>query len=771
MQRVALCIMTGDGTSHEDWNRLIASVEEYVDTIYVGYTCDDVSTFPFRTTSNMIVSAIGWDSDFSKARNDNLAMVDRNAYDWIMWLDSDDELIHGEELKPLLERANPRVGLVFLKYWYAFNHETNEVVVEQYRERIWRANVPMRWDYMIHEVAHFPPGTAMAKPDTEVVVKHWRDLLADDNKAARKRNRDLLSEAQKRDPEEPRYHIYLAHEVFAEYQAHKEEGKLTAGAVLRDARRLYETYLGKHSGIDGDDPYMANCRLADCLREQQLWNEAVDRDLQGIKMRPNFPEAYVGIALSFLSTGQNELAIEWSGKAIQCGPRENFLSAHEVQGNSYAPYFVIANAYERMQQWEKAAENYARCMEISPHLNDYTDKIAEMQLAANNDKKADEIRRSTFGSRADKSICFINKPLFEPWHPELIAKGGSGGTEACVASVAERFAADGWRSVVFGSPGQHRGKEHNGVEYWDTARDYDASERFTIGVSLRSPDLFDANLNVDKKILWMHDVSVGDMQTGPWGDRFKRFDLMLGVSQWHAQHLQKVYKVSPEVVDYVYNGFDDSMFSIGQKNPYSMVYASSPDRGLENLLEMWPVIKKHYPEATLDVFYGWSGIDKILAMRPGHPLRFLKERVETLLHQVNTDGSIRWHDRVSRTELAKHYASTKLWAYPTAFCETFCITALEMQAAGVIPVSTQLAALNETVACKELLLPGHAGNADYRRRFMEGVQMVFEANDESLDYWQSKGAEHAKTFSWDKSFDKWREVADLLTSDRVLTLL
>jgi glycosyltransferase involved in cell wall biosynthesis len=764
--------MTGDGTSHDDWNRLIDSVEDHVDTIYVGYTSDTkVKKFPFRRTDNMVIESIGWDNDFGKARNQNLAMVDRSKYDWIMWLDSDDQLVGGAELKSFLAKANERVGLIFIKYWYAFNHETDEVVVEQYRERIWRSSIPMRWDYMIHEVAHFPPGTAMSKPETDIVVKHWRDLMSEDNQSARKRNRNMLAEAQKRDPHEPRYHIYLAHEVFAEYQHHKQNKMASANSVLRDAKRLYETYLQSYAEGDGDDPYMANCRLADCLREGLSWNEAVDRDLQGIKMRPNYPEAYVGIALSFLSTGQDELAVEWASKALQCGPRENFLSAHEVQGNAYAPYFILANAYERSQNWKLARDAYEKCMEISPSLNDYSAKIVELDATIENTKAADEKRKATFGSKPDKSICFVSKPLFEPWHPDLIDKDGSGGTEACVIEVAKRFAEDGWRTSIFGSPGQYRGQERDGVEYWDTARDYDVSERYNIAVSLRAPDFFDGNMNVDKKILWMHDVSVGDMQTGPWGDRFSRFDMMFGVSQWHAKHLQKLYKVDPKRVDYIYNGFDGKMFNgEGVRRPHAMVYASSPDRGLENLLEIWPVIRSQYPDATLDVFYGWQSVDKILALRPNHPLRHLKDRIEGLLEDVN-DGSITWHDRVSRSELAKHYATCSVWAYPTAFCETFCITALEMQSSGVIPVSTQLAGLNETVACKELLIPGHAGNTDYRKRFMGNLQMVLESNDYALDYWRNAGYEHVKQFSWDKVFEDWRAKTGALASDRVLSLV
>lgn len=40
---------------------------------------------------------------------------------------------------------------------------------------------------------------------------------------------------------------------------------------------------------------------------------------------------------------------------------------------------------------------------------------------------------------------------------------------------------------------------------------------------------------------------------------------------------------------------------------------------------------------------------------------------------------------------------SEYWCYMTDFEETYCITALEMQYAGVIPLVTKVAALNETV--------------------------------------------------------------------------
>ena len=42
---------------------------------------------------------------------------------------------------------------------------------------------------------------------------------------------------------------------------------------------------------------------------------------------------------------------------------------------------------------------------------------------------------------------------------------------------------------------------------------------------------------------------------------------------------------------------------------FKMLYASSYDRGLQYLLEMWSDIKKRIPEAELHIAYGWNLFD------------------------------------------------------------------------------------------------------------------------------------------------------------------
>jgi hypothetical protein len=67
-------------------------------------------------------------------------------------------------------------------------------------------------------------------------------------------------------------------------------------------------------------------------------------------------------------------------------------------------------------------------------------------------------------------------------------------------------------------------------------------------------------------------------------------------------------------------GLDDSVFwqsrnainpkaipsVMPKRNPYQLIYASSYDRGLDNLLNLWPKIKAQVPQASLKIFYGWN---------------------------------------------------------------------------------------------------------------------------------------------------------------------
>ena len=128
-----------------------------------------------------------------------------------------------------------------------------------------------------------------------------------------------------------------------------------------------------------------------------------------------------------------------------------------------------------------------------------------------------------------------------------------------------------------------------------------------------------------------------------------------------------------------------------KRDPHSMIYASSPDRGLVYLLREWPKILKAVPDAKLHIYYGFKVYDAIHRNNPARQL--WKNQVLTMCKQ----NGIIYHDRVGQDELNEAYLSAGIFSYPTDFTEISCINAMLAQALGAIPVVTNYAALEETV--------------------------------------------------------------------------
>jgi glycosyltransferase involved in cell wall biosynthesis len=126
------------------------------------------------------------------------------------------------------------------------------------------------------------------------------------------------------------------------------------------------------------------------------------------------------------------------------------------------------------------------------------------------------------------------------------------------------------------------------------------------------------------------------------------------------------------------------------KKKNSVGYFSAYYRGLETLLKLWPAIRKEIPDATLDVYYGWESWVAIQGEDDFY------EKMEAKFNELKDQG-VTIHGRVGHGELIKAMKQTQVWAYPTEFPEIHCITALKAQEALCFPVTTNVAALAETV--------------------------------------------------------------------------
>lgn len=299
----------------------------------------------------------------------------------------------------------------------------------------------------------------------------------------------------------------------------------------------------------------------------------------------------------------------------------------------------------------------------------------------------------TLGQAEGPYAAIYCGPGLERWSPLNYRWTGIGGSETAVVRVAGELAKQGWNVRVFA--------EADGV--WDGVqykRYEDASPELLsmsdLLVLWRSPDAFRVGLipnNYAGKIaLWLHDVDCGDRLTP---ELAAQIDYILYLSEWHRRHLLERYPwLDADLLVRTWNGIDEFDVSGIEREPHRLMWASSPDRGLDVILENWSKIRAVWPDAEIHCYYGWDNIEKFAAFNP--KMLDFKKSLEPLLSQEG----VFWHGRVTAKELRKAWAKSSIFLYPppkTGFKETFCISVLEAQAAGCVPIVHDGGALPETL--------------------------------------------------------------------------
>lgn len=366
----------------------------------------------------------------------------------------------------------------------------------------------------------------------------------------------------------------------------------------------------------------------------------------------------------------------------------------------------------------------------------------------------------------------------EAWQPIMMMKRGIGGSELWAAMTAKRLQELGNQTFLYGAVDGI----YDGVVYRDVDKfNLDPGHIF---ISSRIPDIYAHNIPAECKILWFHDIHRGDRFKPEYAEGI---DFVVGLSKWHVWYLKKRYPFlkSSEVIIpqdnkamFVDDGCEGEPFYPEEKLQYPpkmviigngihtqffknlrvkrvehrFIWSSSPDRSLLELLNHWPRIKKELPDATLHIFYGWEYFDTTLFIQSQ---REVKEKLQKLLDQPG----VKWEGRIGQQQLAKEFARSQFWFYPLhyssiehkdggGFRETFCITAVEAQAAGCLCVARSSGALGETVSDRGILIPRDAGDKELDYLFDLAYDKERQAE------LKCRGREWAMEQDWSKVGDK-----------------
>jgi glycosyltransferase involved in cell wall biosynthesis len=153
------------------------------------------------------------------------------------------------------------------------------------------------------------------------------------------------------------------------------------------------------------------------------------------------------------------------------------------------------------------------------------------------------------------------------------------------------------------------------------------------------------------------------------------------------------------------NGIDLPRFQIdrtqlARREPHAY-YASTPFRGLAQLLDLWPVVRQVVgARARLTI------CSSLQVYGDREPAEY-----QALYDKARQLDGVEYLGSVGQQQLREVAASSRALAYPCVFAETACIAAMEAMASGCVVVSTALGALPET-AWRNPLVPLADGWAD-----------------------------------------------------------
>ncbi len=205
------------------------------------------------------------------------------------------------------------------------------------------------------------------------------------------------------------------------------------------------------------------------------------------------------------------------------------------------------------------------------------------------------------------------------------------------------------------------------------------------------------------------------------------FDAVAFVSSWQQQQYQVALGVDRNRSRVLRNAIAPAFahrFTSGQsilaaKRRPVLAYTSTPFRGLDVLIKVFPAIRVQVPDAVLRVYSSMRVYQKnqdIDEAEYGHLYRLCRE----------TPG-VEYVGSVPQPALAEQLSDVTVLAYPNHFAETSCISVLEAMACGCQIVTSNLGALPETTAGFARLIPlGNDWNA-YRQTFVAQVVAALKA--------------------------------------------
>lgn len=685
----------------KQFQRILASYGSIFDEVVVAVD-DRISEFKDVANSypNIEIKVLPykWINDFSHKRNFVAYHVTGDMY---VRLDSDDAIAHScvKQVRNIAERAYVDGTTIVFGFYNYSRDEWGNVNASHWREVIIRNTANLYWNKKIHENL-LPKNKNEYKIDMHdgLIIEHLATPEHIDKSFMRNMKYLLDEYNQDKENTDSRTLAYL--------------GRMLSGAGNYDKAIIF---LEKHIHTSGwdDDRYMSWCQLSDCYRHKKNLEMAKGAAFEALAERPDYPDAYLRLHDIYFDMEDWKKAEEWGRQGLMKPIPKTFMM-QDLSSYQWRPILSMSFTLFQLNKFEDALKlfnlakkdvptldfivknegMFNKAVEHRNFMSNFLGVVNYLKEKGEDSKIADLLKsvpeelkengvviklQNHFGAIKEwpsNSACIFAVSSLEDWSPKS-SENGIGGSEEAVINLSRELHRLGMEVTVFNNCGEQEGV-YDGVIYKNYIK-FSPNDVYNIVISWRS-NIFENTLNVKKRIVWLHDCPNIDFGE----DNIKKVDRIVVLSKYHASMLPSW--IPQDKVFISTNGINAEDF-IGldkvSREKHRCIWASSYNRGLEDVLNMWPDIRKEVTDATLHVFYGWDTYDAFVKQGFAKDDGF-KARIENLMKQEG----VFHHGRVGHKELLVEYAKSEILAYPCNYKgEINCIALTKAIGCGCIPVT------------------------------------------------------------------------------------
>jgi hypothetical protein len=616
--------------------------------------------------------------------------------------------------------------------------------------RIIKSESELRYVHRIHEVITDKNNINIVIPKEVSLVDDRRfDYMEKRTMERKQLDLKLLFEEVEENPHDPRAYYYLAqtYNLLEDYE--KSFYYFTKRAEFTNSGFVQERV----------DALFESARIAN-FKLNKPWSECEELYNKCYKADESRPESLYFIGIHYYLENNFNKAFGYFKKAFEVGfPLHCQYSLKPTLSYHFLPKFLCKICYE-LKEYElglKAGELFLK--NNLPDADSYQEIVSWYKIFEKLTIKVDECKPNM----PEKPIfCFHADGGFNNWSGSSILTIGVGGSETYIIEHSRHIQKSGLFDVyVFCNCLEEENFE--GVIYKPLSEYYSFIKQNYIHTCIVSR--YSEYLPVTFKG-WTENVYMVVHDLTPTGVVIpldKKLKKIFCLTEWHVDYFTQIFPSLKNITVPFYYGIDFSKFKndnisfdgrndISLKQNYKFIYSSFPNRGLLQLLQMWPKIYEFQPLASLHIYCDIDG--KWVNQVEGEMMNKIR-RLFIEYGVTENKMNIYYHGWVNKQVLAESWLTADIWFYPCTFMETFCLTALEAALTKTLVITNNLAALQNTVGHRGVVVKGETNELEWQEMALLKIKKYLDPENIHLkNELIVRNYEWASTLSWESQAQK-----------------